>query len=260
MVTLWLLWKLVENQKVLWGRGLSRQQGLRSKDAGPSLGSSFRGASVDPDQGAGTVVGGTRGGTGALRPDSPVSGARLAASSRASPDCGGRPGAAHSMPIRGPAPPVPTADRSPGGWVAWLRGATLPPPSRSSGSREPRAARSEDSSQTLLLLPSLVLGRHLRVARALVCAVISEQDEAEGRAGESEVPSGPQRPPRCGLRLLLITGLACRPLPPPSLWGWSSPGVLGLRCPITSWSTLSPSGLKLGGRKMRGEIALWPGP
>lgn len=85
------------------------------------------------------------GGTGALRPDSPVSGARLEASSRASPDCVCRPGAAHSMPIRGPAPPVPTADRSPGGWVAWLRGATLPPPSRSSGSREPRAARSEDS-------------------------------------------------------------------------------------------------------------------
>lgn len=50
------------------------------------------------------------------------------------------------------------------------------------------------------------------------------------------------------------------PCPPASLWGWSSPGVLGLRCPITSWSTLSPSDLKLGGRKMRGEIALWPGP
>ena len=61
MVTLWLLWKLVENQKVLWGRGLSCHQGLRSEDAGRSSGSSFRGTSLNVDQGVGTVVGGTQG-------------------------------------------------------------------------------------------------------------------------------------------------------------------------------------------------------
>lgn len=260
MVTLWLLWKLVENQKVLWGRGLSRQQGLRSKDAGPSLGSSFRGASVDPDQGAGTVVGGTRGALGLCGQTAPCLG------HASQPPPGPALTVDAGLELRTPCPsaapprlcPQLTGHRA-GGWP----GSAAPRchhrlVHRAVGSHGRPAPRT--APQTLLLLPSLVLGRHLRVARALVCAVISEQDEAEGRAGESEVPSGPQRPPRCGLRLLLITGLACRPLPPPSLWGWSSPGVLGLRCPITSWSTLSPSGLKLGGRKMRGEIALWPGP
>lgn len=50
------------------------------------------------------------------------------------------------------------------------------------------------------------------------------------------------------------------PCPPaPSLWGWSSPGVLGLCCSIASLATLSPPGLKLGSRRVRGETTLWPG-
>ena len=37
------------------------------------------------------------------------------------------------MPVCAPAPPALTADQLPGGRAAWLRGATLPPPSHSSG-------------------------------------------------------------------------------------------------------------------------------
>lgn len=195
-----------------------------------------------------------RGHTGAPRPDHPVSGVCLTASPTASPECGHSPGAARSVPICGPAPPVLTADRSPGGWSARLRGATL-----EDHRLVLRAVRSQaqpaawTAPQTLLPFPS-GLGRSLRVTRALVVQSFQSRMRLKTRQGNLRCFQAPRDPHTSPVPVYHHKTHWLPPFPRPQPLGlelsWGPHRLPGH--PKSPWS-------KAGQQEDLGETTLWPG-